>query len=98
VLLAVKLMQTFQPGRGVYLVAALAGLPDVDAITLSMAEQVRGGMSLTTAVRAVLVGAAANTLLKAALVAGLGTAALRRRVLGATALLLLAAAGLWLIG
>jgi uncharacterized membrane protein (DUF4010 family) len=98
VLLAVKLMQTFQPGRGVYLVAALAGLPDVDAITLSMAEQVRGDMSLTTAMRAVLVGAAANTLLKAALVAGLGTAALRRRVLGATALLLLAAAGLWLIG
>ena len=38
VLLLVKLAQFYLPGGGVYVLAALAGLTDVDAITLSMAE------------------------------------------------------------
>ena len=38
VLLLVKLSQLYLPGSGVYLLALLAGLTDVDAITLSMAE------------------------------------------------------------
>ena len=38
VLLVVKLVQNYFPGEGFYVVAALAGLTDVDAITLSMAE------------------------------------------------------------
>ena len=38
VLLLVKVIQLYVPGGGVYIVAALAGLTDVDAITLSMAE------------------------------------------------------------
>lgn len=98
VLLGVALMQAYRPGRGVYAIAALAGLTDVDAITLSMAEQARAGDPLATAVAAILVAIAANTLVKAGLVATLGTAALRGRVLVATAVLLLAAAGFWLIG
>src|SRR5262245_8639514 len=38
VLLVVKLVQAYFPPQGMYFVAALAGLTDVDAITLSMAE------------------------------------------------------------
>lgn len=43
VLLAVNLVQTYSPGQGFYAVAALAGLTDVDAVTLSMAEFAKGG-------------------------------------------------------
>ena len=43
VLLAVKIVETHAPGRGLYGVAALAGLTDVDAITLSVASAARDG-------------------------------------------------------
>jgi uncharacterized membrane protein (DUF4010 family) len=41
VLLAVKIVQEHFPPSGLYAVAALAGLTDVDAITLSMSEFAR---------------------------------------------------------
>src|SRR5439155_794340 len=43
VLLVVRLVQVRFPGKGLYMVAALAGMTDVDAITLSMAEYARSG-------------------------------------------------------
>jgi len=45
VLLVVRLVQVYASGHGVYLVAALAGTTDVDAITLSMAQYARSGNS-----------------------------------------------------
>ena len=75
--LLVELVRREFPGRGVHAVAALAGLTDVDAITLSMAELARAG-ELGTAASAVLVASAANTLVKLGLAFGLGTAALAR--------------------
>ena len=43
VLLAVKIVQETMPPSGLYAVAALSGLADVDAITLSMAELAKTG-------------------------------------------------------
>jgi uncharacterized membrane protein (DUF4010 family) len=43
VLLAVKIVQENFAASGLYAVAALAGLTDVDAITLSMAEFAKAG-------------------------------------------------------
>ena len=43
VLLAVKIVQEHFPPSGLYAVAALAGLTDVDAITLSMSEFAKSG-------------------------------------------------------
>ena len=43
VLLAVKIVQEHFPPSGLYAVAALAGLTDVDAITLSMSEFAQSG-------------------------------------------------------
>src|SRR5262249_41030542 len=43
VLLVVKFVQVRFPGEGLYMVAALAGLTDVDAITLSMAQYAMSG-------------------------------------------------------
>ena len=91
VLLAVKLVQLYFPGRGYYVVAALAGLTDVDAITLSMAALVRdGGADPRTGVAAIVVGSLTNTVVKCGMIVALASPGLRRRSLVATAGLLVA--------
>jgi uncharacterized membrane protein (DUF4010 family) len=91
VLLAVKLVQIHFPGRGYYLVAALAGLTDVDAITLSMAALVKGGGADTqTGVAAIVVASLTNTVVKCGMIVALASPGLRRRSLVATGLLLVA--------
>jgi uncharacterized membrane protein (DUF4010 family) len=90
--LVVKLGQLYLPGGGLYVVAGLAGLSDVDAITLSMAEFALQGGDPSTAVGAIAVAAIANTLVKCGLVLALGSRALRMRLLPATVAIL--AAGL----
>jgi uncharacterized membrane protein (DUF4010 family) len=72
VLLATKFVQAHFPPSGLYAVAALAGLTDVDAITLSMAEFAQSGEA-GVAVIAIVIAALSNTLVKcgmAFLVAG----------------------------
>jgi uncharacterized membrane protein (DUF4010 family) len=63
VLLAVKIVQEHFPPSGLYAVAALAGLTDVDAITLSMSEFAQGGEA-GVAVIAIVIAALSNTLVK----------------------------------
>lgn len=63
VLLAVKIVQENFPPSGLYAIAALAGLTDVDAITLSMAEFAQGNEE-RVAVIAIVIAAVANTLVK----------------------------------
>lgn len=79
VLLVVKLVQTYAPGQGLYVVAALAGTTDVDAITLSMAQYARSG-SATVAALAVTIAALSNTVVKTGMVLTLGSAGLKRPV------------------
>ena len=96
VLVVVKVAQSQFSETGLYAVAALAGLTDVDAITLSMAEQARSG-DVTVAVWAIVVAALTNTVVKAGMAVTLGSPALRRHVLPATAAVLAAGAvgGWW---
>ena len=63
ILLAVKIVQQTMPPSGLYAVAALSGLVDVDAITLSMAELAKSGES-RVAVIAIVIAALSNTLVK----------------------------------
>jgi len=88
VLFVVRIVQTYLPGGSMYGVAALAGLSDVDAITLSMARLARNGGDPTTATVAIVVAAVANTVVKAGLVAFLGSSAIRRRAVWSTAVIL----------
>jgi uncharacterized membrane protein (DUF4010 family) len=61
----------------------VSGLTDMDAISLSMANNSRSEtVSLDLAARAVILAAIANSLLKAALAAGLGSPILRQRAGG----------------
>jgi uncharacterized membrane protein (DUF4010 family) len=81
VLMLVALAERYYEGQGMLWVAALAGLTDVDAITLSMAEYARGGGEASTATDAIVVAALTNTAVKSGMVALLGGPALRMRVL-----------------
>jgi uncharacterized membrane protein (DUF4010 family) len=66
---------------GVYVLAALSGLADVDAITLSLASLAASGQtSIAAAVTGILIAAGINTLVKPVIVAFTGGAAMGWRV------------------
>jgi uncharacterized membrane protein (DUF4010 family) len=91
VLVAVKLAEQNLPPGGVYTVAAVAGLTDVDAITLSMAELARSGAAQIAAT-AIVIAAVVNTAVKCGIGLVVGGVSLGKPLLVATALIL--AAGL----
>jgi len=81
ILFAVAAGQQWLGNRGLYLVAALSGLTDMDAITLSTAQLIkRGELNVDTGWRMILLGALSNVLFKGAAVAVLGHRRLLRRV------------------
>ena len=87
VLVIVELTQKYAPVEGLYLVAAVAGLTDVDAITLSMAQGSRDGIGFAVATHAIGIAAVSNTLVKCTMVLALGRGPLRPRLAVATAVL-----------
>jgi uncharacterized membrane protein (DUF4010 family) len=89
---AAKAAQVYLGEAGLYLAGAIAGLTDVDAIALSMAQLARSdAASAGPAALAIVIAVAANTLFKAGMVAFMGAQPLRRLILGATAAILLVA-------
>jgi uncharacterized membrane protein (DUF4010 family) len=73
--------QAYFGDAGIYLSSVVGGLADVDAITLSMTRlHGQGELPARTATRAILIAAAANTVLKGGIVALTGTRGLRRVV------------------
>ena len=101
VLLAVKLAQEYAPASGVYAVSVLAGLTDVDAITLSMAQEVGqpGGVDALVATRCIVLAAFANTLVKMGVVVSMGTRPMALVVGLATVGMLIGGGGaLWFMG
>jgi len=83
VLLVVKLAQKEFSSNAIYLVSALAGATEVDAITLSMAEYAKSGET-HVAVSAIIIAALSNTLTKCVMVLALGGSALRGPILVGT--------------
>ncbi|MBU2180577.1 MAG: MgtC/SapB family protein [Gammaproteobacteria bacterium] len=88
VLLAVKLAEHYLPDEGLYVLAGIAGMTDVDAITLSMTELARQGSALTLAAGAVIIAALSNTVVKCGLVLVVGSTALRGYLLAGSGLIL----------
>jgi len=97
VLVVFKIVQGRYPEQGPLVVAGLAGLTDVDAVTLSMAKFALAGGSESTATAAIVFASLTNTLVKCALASALGSAALRRRALVGTGAILVAGAGALLL-
>ena len=90
ILIMVKFVQLYTPSETLYLLAAVAGLTDVDAITLSMADYARSATgSLTLAAGAITVAALSNTLVKCGMVVFLGSKPLARSLIISTVLICL---------
>lgn len=90
VLLMVELARRVLPVAGLVYVAVLAGTTDVDAITLAMSSQAGHSLQMAPAAQAVVACVLSNTVIKASLAAVLGSRGLARRILLATATMLLA--------
>ncbi len=93
ILVLVALVRRSVSPQGMYLVAALAGLTDVDAITLSMARLARDGGGAEVAGLAVVIAALTNTAVKGGMVMLLGSRDLARRVTPALVVILLVGLG-----
>ncbi len=83
VLLGVALARENLGRGGLFVVAALSGLTDVDAITLSTAQLMKsGGLEPTLGWKVIQVGALSNLVFKGGIVVALGHRRLRSRILG----------------
>jgi uncharacterized membrane protein (DUF4010 family) len=84
---------------GIYISSFVSGLADVDAITLSMVDQVRAptSLDLTVAARAVTIAALSNTLFKGTFALVSGSPALRRALWPGMALMVVAGVGVILV-
>jgi uncharacterized membrane protein (DUF4010 family) len=81
VLFAVAAAKDYLGNEALYLVAALSGLTDMDAITLSTAQMVKSGnLEIDTGWRMIVTGALSNLVFKAAAVGLLGSPKLFLRV------------------
>lgn len=90
ILFVSKSAQVYLGNAGVYLSSVVAGLTDVDAITLSMSRLAgEATISHVTAARAIVLAAMSNTAVKAGIVATMGTSSLRRHVLPTFAAILI---------
>ena len=96
-LMAISLVRDTLGARGVIASAALLGLTDMDALTLSMNRLGTTEELIVLAARAIVVGVLANSVLKIVLLLTLGTGTFRRlATMGIAALMLVGAVSLWL--
>ena len=94
ILFAVAFARAHLGSAGLYVVAAISGLTDMDAITLSTANMIaEDRLDASTGWRVILVAAMANLVFKGAAVAALGSPALRRAIAVAFGFILIAATG-----
>ena len=92
VLMAVHVARERWGASGVFTAAAVLGLTDVDALTVSMAKDVASALSPAIAATAIAVGVLSNTVLKIVLALSFGSRGFRRVAAGSLAVMLAALA------
>jgi len=82
VLIGIKAAEIYVGEKGIYISSIIAGLADVDAITLSISDlsRVGGSISLESGKLAIIFAAISNTLTKGALVFWIGSKTLRKYI------------------
>ncbi|NLX56308.1 MAG: MgtC/SapB family protein [Planctomycetaceae bacterium] len=85
VLMALSATMTYLGGQGLYVIAALSGLTDMDAVTLSTARMVRlgsdsGGLPVVDGWRVIIIASLANLVFKWLMAAAVGGPALWRQL------------------
>ena len=100
VIFAASAAQTYFGNTGLYLAGALAGLTDVDAIALSMANLAQQDpVNSGAAARTIVIAVISNTMVKCGMVIWLGASSMRRTMIPITgALALSGAAAAYLVG
>jgi len=98
VTIAAKAAQVYLGAKGLYLAGAVAGLTDVDAISLSMANLAAADpQSTMVAAYTIVIAVISNTLVKTGMAAFMGAPGLRRIIIPVTLILFIAAAvGSWI--
>lgn len=81
ILLVVSYANDHFGSRGIYISSAIAGLTDIDAITISMSKLAGGSIPLLTAQNAILIATLCNTIVKIGISIWAGSASLRRYIL-----------------
>jgi uncharacterized membrane protein (DUF4010 family) len=97
VLVGVHYLNLWLGADGVYVAAALSGLTDVDALTISVARLVGGGLPIGVGALAVFIAVSVNTLVKGGLALVAGGPHLGGRVIAVNALLIVAGGALLLL-
>lgn len=85
-----KVLKGWLGSVGIYLTAAVSGITDVDAITLTLAKLAHDPAVLETAALGILLAAAVNTAVKAAMAVAIGGSSMGKYVAGVFGLQLLA--------
>ena len=81
--------------KGIYALAVLSGIADVDAVTVDLANKAKEGLSDTVAARGILLASLTNTLVKAAIVLFVGGLSLARWASSILVLAVIAGASGW---
>jgi uncharacterized membrane protein (DUF4010 family) len=89
VMLMAKGFQQWFGDAGLYAVAAISGITDVDAITLSVARLARGELAANVAVQAIVIAACVNTLVKGLMVSFICRGTMSWQVMASFALTIL---------
>lgn len=89
ILLLSKFGNAYLGDKGVYLTSVLSGVMDVDAITVSMANSAKNGLSHSTASIAIIIAAMTNTLAKGLLFSLFGNFKVALRILAVFGAMLL---------
>ena len=98
IMLLAEAFRAWLGDTGIYLLAAVSGLADVDAISLSLARMARTDLATELAARAILLAALVNTLVKGLLVFFIAGGDMARSFApGLVLMLLTGAAGMFLI-
>ncbi|HWL70164.1 MAG TPA: MgtC/SapB family protein [Geminicoccus sp.] len=97
IMLLAKLVGDRFGATGLYVLAAVSGLADVDALTLSMARMGGSGITLAVAAGSIAIAVAVNTAVKCVMAGALGSPRLGLLVTGASAVAIAAGAGAFLL-
>jgi uncharacterized membrane protein (DUF4010 family) len=85
-MVAIAVVRRLGDGASLYATAAILGLTDADALTVSLSRP-EAALAASTAARAIVVGLIANTLLKLSIALFIGGASFRRRAVAGLAFL-----------
>lgn len=80
ILLMASVLQQWLGNTGIYVLAAVSGITDVDAITLSLARMSQSGLASTTVIIGIIIASSVNNLMKAGMAVSIGGRAMLLRV------------------